>query len=549
MKKKTTRALALALAGALAASTLTACGAGKEDSSGSSSTKVDITPAADNTFVQNEDGSFVSGGIKFPLEEKVTYTFFRTADATTLDVNGGDVANNEFWQELERRTNVHFEFITPAVGTEREQYNLTITSGELPDVMSNTAYYQDGLDNGIDDGYFLDLTDLLPIYAPDYLAVLEATGQAKDVMTDDGRYASIGMIFNHPQAPFVGPMVRGDWLEELGLSVPETYEEWEEMLIAFKEKKGCEAPLTMTKSGYWNLGAGYGVYGGALGTTFYQVDGKVYDSLLDNPEGCKEYFTMLNRWYEKGLLDQNFMTATGYNPDPSFLNTGVSGAAQAMYSSVDTSLLPVQEAGGKLVAMPWPVKEKGDVLHYSPAATNSIVTPSVTISASCENPEILLAMFNYLFTEEGYMLENYGIEGEHYTLNEDGSYTYTDLMLENVQEGLRKYTMPPSWGPSWVDVDRQNVALSQSSIDMMEVWTVDASYKIPDGVALSAEEKAEYADISADLLTYVEENCLQFITGAKSFDEWDSFIDTVEQLGMRRCCEIYQQALDRYNAR
>jgi len=550
--KRRGKLAALVLTGLMAISVLSACAPNtstQPTTTGSSETQATTeTTKADTSFQKNEDGSFVSGGIKFPLEEKVTYSFFRTSDAKTLEVNGGDIGNNEFWIELEKLTNVHFEFITPAIGTEREQYNLQITSGNLPDVMSNPDYYRDGLDNGIDDGYFLDLTDLIPDYAPEYLKVLEASGQAKNVKTDTNRFASMAMIFKEVQAPFAGFIIRKDWLDELKLEVPVTYADWETVLTAFKDEKGCTTPLVLTKFGYWNLGIGMGAIGDGTGATTYQVDGKIKDSLLDTPDASKEYFMLMNRWYTNGLLDQNFMSTTGYLPDPSFVNTGAAGITQAMYSQISTAYAPTKQAGGELVALPWVVKNKGDVLHTNPLANPSKVTPSVTISTSCEQPETLLAMFNYLFTEDGFVLENYGIEGVTYNLDSAGNIKYSDAFLKDIAAGIRKYTMPPSWGPSWVDADRQNPALPQTSIDMMKVWTTDLSYKLPT-LTMTAEESAEYADLMADLSTHIEENCLQFITGAKSFDQWDTFIASLEEMGLRRCNEIQQQALDRYNKR
>ncbi len=551
--KRRPKILAFTLAVVILISLLAGCSGAQSTTTTSTSqntTSSTTSISTDHTFVLNEDGSFVSGGVKFPLAEKKTYTFFITPDATTMDITGGDINNNTFWQEFERLTNVHFDFITPAVGTEREQYNLTISSGDLPDIMSDPDYYQDGLDNGLEEGYFLDLTALLPVYAPEYMDLLMGSGEENNVKTDSGRYASMAMIYNHVQPPFAGFVIRKDWLDDLGLSVPETYEEWETVLTAFKNEKGSETPLSLTKFGYWSLGSGYEAIGDGFGTTRYQKDGIVYDSLLDNSEGCKEYFAMMNRWYDEALIDQNFMTTTGFFPDANFLNSGMSGIAQTMFSLVDTALRPVKEAGGELVAVPWPVKNSGDVLQTNPlAGMSGTVFPSITISAECEDPETLMAAFNYLFTEPGYMLENYGIEAEQYTLDTDGKYIYTDLMLENISKGLRLYTMPPSWGPSWVDVDRQDQALPASSVAMMETWTTSIEYALPQFLSLTSEENAEYADLSADITTYIEENCLQFITGSKSMDEWDSFVATLESMGLDRVKEIYQQSLNRYNAR
>ena len=551
MKSNKNKALALLVAGTM--SLLAACGGGGASSapaSGSAAAPSTQTAGqpADTTFVQNEDGSFVSGGIQFPLAEKKTYSFFTTPDARTMDLLGGDMNNSTFWQEFERRTNIHFDFITPAVGTEREQYNLTITSGDLPDVMSDPAYYTEGLDAGIDDGYFLDLTDLVPVYMPEYLEVINATGQQKNLVTDTGRTGALGMVFTHFQAPFNGFVVRKDWLDELGMAVPETYEELEAVLRAFKDEYGCTAPMAMTKASYWIFSPGLGAYLSSQ-NAIYQIDGVVHDAFLDNADSVKQYLEMMNRWYTDGLIDQNFMSSTGWLPDASFLNTEMSGVSQTMYSSVDAQLAPVKQAGGELAAIPLPVQNKGDEIHYSSAAMKEFVSPGVTISADCKDPEILLAAFNYLFTEPGFMLANYGIEGQEYTLDADGNYVYSEEMMADIASGLRMHTMPPSWAPVWVDPDRQNSALSEGSLKMQEVWTpTDMDYMMPT-VTPTAEEAAEASDILADLTTYTEENCLQFITGAKSLDEWDAFLENYQKLGAARYVELQQAALDRYNAR
>ena len=553
MMKKWQRTLAALLACTMLALAMTACGspasseASEPASTGGSSSEAQTEPV-DNTFVQNEDGSFISGGIKVPLEEPVTYTFWTTPDASTMDLTGGDMYNNTFWAEFTRRTNVHFEFITPAVGTEREQYNLVITSGELPDVMSDPSYFQDGLDAAVEDEYFMDLTDLIPVYMPDYVAAVEASGQGKELVTDSGVTAALGMVFKKPQAPIAGFMIRKDWLDEQGLPVPETYDEMEAALRVFRDEYGCESPMVFTKLMYRNLGPGMGYYAGAQ-NAMYQVDGTVYDTYLENPDGAKEYLSLLNRWYEEGLIDQNFMSNTNIFPEASVLNTETAGCMVQMYSTVGTALMPLQEAGGELAGVPALVKNKGDEVHYNPGAVPSHVNRGVTISADCENVEILLAAFNYLYTKPGDMLHNYGIEGEQYTLDENGNYIWSEEMLKNIAEGLRKHTLPPSWAPSWVDADRQNVAMPEVALAMQETWTSDNSYMMP-SVTLTAEEAGEYADISADLNTFLEENELQFITGAKSIeDEWDSFLATYESMGAARCVELYQAALDRYNAR
>lgn len=84
-----------------------------------------------------------------------------------------------------------------------------------------------------------------------------------------------------------------------------------------------------------------------------------------------------------------------------------------------------------------------------------------------------------------------------------------------------------------------------------EIWSynVEYDYTIPTAVAMTADEGSEYSTIYADIDTYVSENLSKFMTGDKSFDEWDAFIDQVYDMGIEDCIEIYQTAYDRYMAR
>ena len=91
-------------------------------------------------------------------EETVTFTYWKpthtNARQLMTDYNG-----NEIYQELERRTNVHIEWIHPAAGQEAEQFNLLVAANDLPDFicMESGASYPGGAAKAIADGVFLPL--------------------------------------------------------------------------------------------------------------------------------------------------------------------------------------------------------------------------------------------------------------------------------------------------------------------------------------------------------------------------------------------------------
>ena len=363
-------------------------------------------------------------------EEKETLTIWMKNDVALMNACGGDPNNSPFFKELEERTNVHIEWQIPASGSESEQFNLLFTSGTLPDIM----YYQppgyiDGLDAAIDDGYILDLTPYLTDNMPNYMAALENASEEAQKMakTDAGRYGLVVAVYQTEQPPWLGLMLRKDWLDELGLDMPVTVEDWEEMLTAFKEKKGASAPLSTAADFILYLGSGLGVYGGDFAGGWYQVDGKVGYYFYSDPEAGREVLTILNRWYQKGLIDPDFATANAFG-DSVLVNNGGTGVFTSMYTMPSTMFAAATEQGAEFVAVDPPVAREGDPLYCR--IGNQSYGVQMAVSTDCENPELALRWLDYLYSEEGAMLANYGIEGETYTMT-DGTPQYTDVMTSN----------------------------------------------------------------------------------------------------------------------
>lgn len=556
MKKfKKTAAASLALAMSMGL-ILSGCGGGSGDDTGSAADTADDGAVSDPLeSVGDTDGAASAGSVSLPLtEEKQTLTVWTKNDVSMMNISGGDLNSIPFFKELEERTNVHIEWAIPASGSEQEQFNLLFTSGELPDIMYNVGYI-DGLDAAVDDGYVLDLTPYLEEYAPNYLAAVKNASPdvQKTVKTDGGRYACMQTIFQTEQPPWMGLMVRQDWLDELGLDVPVTVDDWEEMLTAFKEKKGASAPLSLSSEAYniLSIGTGLGLYGADFANGWYQIDGQAKFFFYSDPEAGRETLTMLNRWYNNGLIDPDFTTASFF-ADSVLVNNGITGAFHAIYGHPTSIFAAATEGGAKFTAVLPPVRKEGDTMNYRTG--NQSVGNSLIISTDCENPELAIRWIDYLFSEEGALLANYGIEDETFTMVDEKP-QFTELMTNNpdglsLDETMRYYTMAPGFPSNYSDWTRELSGVSEASIAMMNAWGVPGqSYRYPDGAIMSAEENQEYSNIFTDLQTYVNESVLAFITGDKSLDEYDSFIETIGKYNIERCMELKQAALDRYNAR
>lgn len=79
---------------------------------------------------------------------------------------------------------------------------------------------------------------------------------AKDIFDDQGRLLCFAMIDLVPSAPWSGLWIRQDWLDELGMEIPSTIDEWEKVLYAMKDLKGV-APLGINFNSFYGVQTNY----------------------------------------------------------------------------------------------------------------------------------------------------------------------------------------------------------------------------------------------------------------------------------------------------
>lgn len=545
MKKKLVGVL---LTTALCVGSLAGCGSQGTDQASTGNVSEEVASQTSETETGAETETASASEITLPLtEEPITLTVFAAMDSNLTGIIN-DYNENGFFEELEKRTGVHLEFIIPAAGNEKEAYNLMIASGELADIITHNGYeYPEGLDAAVDDGYYLDLTPYLDTCLPDYNRVRTSDPvMEKSTTTDKGRVVGLHILYTEKQGPWMGMQIRKDWLDDLGLEVPETYDELETVLKAFKEEKNAYAPISIGKKGTMEtshaLSAGYGVM-----ETYQQVDGKVLYGPME--EGWKEYLTMLNRWYEEGLIDPDFMTNGGWQVDTGMVLNGDTGVWNAMYTMISQ-----YEDGGDIEVVPMasPKKEKGDQLHIR--REDGYVGNAVTISADCKYPEIAMKLWNYLYSEEGALLANYGIEEDTFNYV-DGKPQVSDKITNNEQYSMSQaqalYLMPPSRFGGLYDWTRELASVPAKDVKAFDIWSeADDSYIIPSRISYTSEEASEFAKLNAEITTYMEENSVKFITGVLDIDtDWDNYVQQLKDLGVEQAIAIKQAALERFNER
>lgn len=502
--------------------------------------------------------SDVKGEITYPVKSDKELLWWLPANAN-VTANSPSLNETVFAEELQKRTGIKVKFVHPTLGQESENFSLLMASGNKYDIISWSwySYSGSGPAKAINEGQIIPLNDAIANYAPNFSKFLAENPELDSlVKSDSGDYYAFPCL--KPDAAsrvFVGPMIRKDWLDELGLEIPETIDEWETVLKAFKEKKGATAPLGLSSL---DVLLKYKAFMGAFNVDYnYYVDNrKVVYGPTDRPEQFKAFLTLMNKWYNEGLLDKNVATSDSKIFDANFLNDKI-GATVGFAGSGMGKYIAAKKDDPKfnLVATKYPVMKKGEVAEFG-QLDNAYHTgnSAAAINSKSENKALAIRLLDYLYSEEGSRLASWGVEGVTYTM-ENGEPKYTELVLNNpdglpTSQALAQYAFTYE-APYVVDVNaHMQKQVYQNQRDALELWkqTNQEAHTLPP-ITKTDEEGEEFKALDGEIYTYVNEMISKFIVGIEPLSEYDSFAAELERRGASRCVEILQAGLDRYNAR
>jgi putative aldouronate transport system substrate-binding protein len=494
----------------------------------------------------------------YPIKTDKTLTYWVEITQNLIGVVSS-LDDVPLFQEWQKRTGVPLKFSSPTANRGTESLNVMLASGDLPDMIEyNWLTFPGGPEKAIKDGYILRLNDIIDKNAPNLKAYLKDHPDIdKMVKTDNGSYYAFPFIRGDEYlATFQGPIIRKDWLDELGLSVPTTIDEWTATLRAFKEKKGATAPLSVFSKPRVLNDFVNGAFAGAYGVKrdFYMENGQIKYGPME--KGFKDFLALFRSWYAEGLLDKNIATADGKMLDAN-IASGATGAT--VYSAGGgigkwQPILETKDKNALLVGAPYPVLKKGETPKFGQKDYLALMRGSVGVSANSKNAELAAKLLDYGYSEEGRMLFNFGIEGVSYTM-QNGYPKYTDLIMKNPKmapaQVMSQYNRATYYGPFIHDKRylEQYYELP-TQLEAKAKWenTDERKYQLP-AVTPTPEESAEFAKIMADIDTLVDEMTLKIILGAEPLDSFEKYIDKMKSLKIGRVLEIQKMALERYNKR
>lgn len=463
---------------------------------------------------------------------------------------------------INEMTNVYIDFNAVAGGfVEQESFNLMIAGGDYTDIIGVMNYYGSssgaaagsaGHEKAIEDGIIIDLYDDLKEYAPNYWTLLTSDDNAYMTMrTQSGYMGCIAQLLKKAGTENQGMIVRKDWLKASGVENLNTLDQYEQYLTYCKDNYGAYAYLQ-----YEGLDTDWGAAFNITPGAFNVVDGKVVHSFTT--DAFKSYLTKMNDWYQKGLFNDDFYNDTDITTVrtdmANDLCSFVDGSAEGMSNIFDMN---PENTAMELQATAYPKADGVDEIHVGFESKLIKNSDTWAVSTACADPIPLLKLVNWLYSEEGQLVYNWGEEGVSFEYDENGQPQWTDLVVNN-PDGLNfmfaSYLYATGVGsvyfPGVYDMEKGFYSYNDDQLEAVDTLAslTDGANNLPAYVSLDNAEQDRYNSIATDLDTYAKGMILKFILGDEPMSNYQSFLDTCMDMGLQQMTEIYQGAYDRGQA-
>ena len=366
--------------------------------SGCKSTDKNEADETDSVEKQYEEASTTPYG-KYP--ELVTYTLAKEISTNNSNMPAGDTyEDNAYTRYLLEKLNIQnvneFENMGDKYNTE---VSMSIAMSDIPDIMVVNSFSDVALMYKM--GLLADLTESYENCASDAIKEMYDSygSELLDSVTIDGKIIAIPET-NISEGPGL-LWLRKDWMDELGLSDPSTLDDVENIISKFIEADSNRVGLVTTSSlcGESGYGSQYSTdiifasFGAYPKQWIRQEDGSIiYGSI--QPE-AKEALRYLNSWYNKGILDKDFLFRST-SDIIGLIQSGKCGSFFGPWWSTNNPLMNVVGEDSSVQWKPYLIATNEDGTTVYPS-TNPTSYKYVVVSKECEHPEIAWKIISVLF--------------------------------------------------------------------------------------------------------------------------------------------------------
>jgi len=553
MKKKfLTKVCCTALAATMVAGMLTGCAG----STSSKSTAADVN----------------AEGITFPLAETATITGTISYPTGTEEQPN----NRTIFKRLEEATNVHVEWTAISSDQWGDKISLNMANKDaLTDFVFTAGFSNSDLIRYSDQGVILPVEQYIDENMPNLKAVFDKYPEYRAMCEDsDGHIWALPWIeqlgSEKTAIQTVGSnmsFINKTWLDFLGLEMPTTVDEFEQVLLAFQEHsselqaqfgiEGDIIPMSCIMNGedpnilINGFGEGYG--DNDLGQHIAVTDDlKVICTATQ--EGFKSGMQWMNKLYNEGLIDPECFTQDW--------STYVAKGKSHRYGVCFT--WDVANIDNIVDFVPLPAL-KADVLNVTPmnaSFTSGFDRGRCVVTAKCANPAFVCAWLDQMYDPFQSPQNNWGTYGE------DDDFDIFELGTNDAGEEMLKHAVLGDASP--VEVREAEcvggpLAILDEYYGKYVTCPDDAQYRLDwikdyytkdmnckyvyPNVFMTADDTEKLTTIQTDLITYINTSRSNFVMNGVTDAEWQEYLDNVSKYGVDEYLSIYQKYLDNFYAK
>jgi len=455
----------------------------------------------------------------------------------TFMFNGGEIVEGSIgwhWvKQLEEHCNVEIEWICPASSAYTDQLQLTLLEENRPDAIIFPTDWMDSASfaDAVNAGMFTDIAGMIENYPNLMEHTASVSWEALDIF-DDGR------IWGVPRSTVMradGWWVNEQWLEAIGSDYKEgdiiTIDELYDIIYKFtyNDPDGNGVNDTYGVRSYakddGTINTGFEhIFGLGTGSEFYMIDGEpVMLKYSKEHDNYKKYLAFMQKCWEAGVIDPDAFALDNKASNERWL-ANVTGI-WCQYAG-NMQVVPTDQNPATYVYLPGVVEKEGDTFGYGEFATG--VYYYWSISNTCEHPEKVLEVFDYVLSDEQWTNLNAGsVEGIGFDILPDGNYDFskTDALkaegkgMENINP--IKLIMRRATGAEFFINKKLPIAQQERLADLIDYAFEYYVAPVDEGYVPAVATDPVFIEYEA----YMAQEVAKIITGEEPVDHWDEVLD------------------------
>lgn len=532
--------------------------------------------ACGGSDVELNDGTFKpmeESQLQFPQAEKVSLTGLINYPANT-EANPN---NRTIFKRLEEQTNVHIEWnAIPGNQWGDKIQTIMADPNSLTDFIFTAGFGDSDLLRFAEQGIIIPLEEYIDNYMPNLKAVFEKFPEYRKMSTaSDGHIWSLPWIeqlgANKTAIQTVGNMsfINKKWLDFLELEVPETIEDFEKVLVAFRDNGD-------------RIKAEFGIEGDIIPMSCIMNDGDQDPSILINgfgegygdadkgrhiavtddqkvicaatQEGFKEGLQWLHSLYEQKLIDPECFT----HEWSTYVAKGKSGRYGVCFS---WDVANIDNLADWVPLPPLAVNGQRIITPQNGSFTSGYDRGRCVVTAVAKQPALVCAWLDQMYAPIQSPQNNWGTYGEddEFDIFVMGKNAAGEDMLQHAPLGdaspVEVREAEAVGGPLAILDEYYGVYVTcpddaQYRLDWIrDIYTpyMTRNYVFPN-VFMSKEDTVELSNLQADIEKTVRAKKSEWVRDGFTDDDWNQYLKDLDAYGLEKYLALFQKYLDAYNA-